>query len=278
MSWLIWSTRAMIALFFLFCFLTAPNLIHRKLSYRQLTGWDYAHRGLYNNKKGIPENSLAGFEKAILAGYGIELDVRLTVDGTLIVHHDETLERSCGISKRVDDARYDEICNYSLFGTNQRIPTFDEVLELVDGRVPLIVELKTDFKRRELAAEVFDRLENYSGVFCVESFDPFAIRWYRIHAPQVVRGQLAFMDTLKGKPIMEALKRIMLGCLLVDCIGRPDFIAYGYKTDANIAYRFVSNVFRPLLAAWTVQDMDASVKLRQEYDIQIFENIRPARQ
>ena len=85
------------------------------------------------------------------------------------------------------------------------------------------------------------------------------------------------MSELKGYSFSSKLKRLCLGYLLVDFIGRPDFIAYGYETDANISFRLVSSVFRPLLAAWTVRDADTSRALREEYDIQIFERFKPAR-
>ena len=117
-------------------------------------------------------------------------------------------------------------------------------------------------------------LEGYKGVFCIESFDPFAVRWYRKNARSVVRGQLSFMPPLKDKPFKEKLRRIALGYLLIDFLGRPDFIAYGYKTDANISFRIVANIFRPLLAAWTVCDQETYRELQQYYDIQIFERFR----
>ena len=80
---------------------------------------------------------------------------------------------------------------------------------------------------------------------------------------------------MKGLKMIEKIKRLLLGYLLIDFLGRPDFIAYGYKTDANISFRFVADIFRPLLAAWTVRDEEAYQQLREEYDIQIFENFKP---
>ena len=275
MGALIWTLRICLILFALFCFLTAPNLFHRKLSHKQLTGHDYAHRGLYDNKRGIPENSLAAFERAIRAGYGIELDVRETRDHVLVVHHDETLERSCGDPRRVCDVPLEELRQLELFGTQERIPTFDEFLSLADGRVPLIVELKTDLSNRALPQKVYERLRHYQGIYCVESFDPLAVRWFRKHAPRVVRGQLAFMDKLGPLPFKTKLQRIALGFLLIDFLGRPDFIAYGYESDANLSFRFVADVFRPILAAWTVRDEETYQMLKQEYDIQIFERFKP---
>lgn len=275
MGALIGLIRAAAILFAIYCFLVAPNLVRRKFSNRQLTGWDYAHRGLHDNK--IPENSLTAFEKAVQAGYGIELDVRVTRDNVLVVHHDETLERSCGDKRRVCDVALSDLQQLSLFGTKEYIPTFDEVLELVGGRVPLIVELKTDFSNKELSAQVYERMKRYKGVYCVESFDPFAVQWFKKHAPDVVRGQLAFMPPLKDKPFVERLRRLALGYLLVNFLSRPDFVAYGYKTDANLSFRFVASVFRPLLAAWTVKDESVYHELQKYYDIQIFEQFRAPR-
>lgn len=260
-----------------YCFLAAPNILHRKFSFRELTACDYAHRGLYNNASAAPENSLPAFSKAVHAGYGIELDVRETRDHVLVVHHDETLERSCGDLRRVSDVPLADLQKKQLFKSTEHIPTFDEALALIDGQVPLIIELKTDFRNPELAPQVYERLKRYQGDYCVESFDPFAMRWFKLNAPKVVRGQLAFMPPLKGQPFSEKVRRIALGYLLVDFISRPDFIAYGYKTDANISYRFVSAVFRPLLAAWTVKDEQTYQTLQQEYDIQIFERFSAER-
>lgn len=267
--------RAMVILFAVYCFLCAPNLIRRKLSHRQLTDWDYAHRGLHDKR--IPENSMTAFEKAVQGGYGIELDVRVTRDNVLVVHHDETLKRSCGDQRRVCDVPLADLQQLPLFGTNEYIPTFDEVLNLIDGRVPLIVELKTDFSNKALASQVYARLKRYRGAYCVESFDPFAVRWFKKNAPEVVRGQLAFMPPLKDKPFVECLRRLALGNLLVNFLSRPDFIAYGYETDSNLSFRFVANVFRPLLAAWTVKDERTYNELQKYYDIQIFEQFRAPR-
>lgn len=280
MEWLIIGLRTLVILFAVYCFLTAPNLFRRKLSHKQLIGHDYAHRGLYDNKRGAPENSLAAFQKAVMSGYGIELDVRETRDHVLVVHHDEDLERSCDDPRRVCDVPLNELQQLSLFGSQEYIPTFDEVLALVNCQVPLIVEIKTDFTNHDLPEKVYDRLRRYPGVYCVESFDPSAVRWFKKHAPKVVRGQLAFMEDFKKNrdlSLMDKIKRVFLGYLLIDFLGRPDFIAYGYETDANISYRFVADVFRPLLVAWTVRDEETYQRLQQEYDIQIFEHFRAKR-
>lgn len=277
MALVLWILHIALALFLLYCFLVAPNLRRRKLSFKRFEQWDFAHRGLHDNKRACPENSLNAFRRAVQAGYGIELDVRVTRDHVLVVHHDETLERSCGDKRRVCDVPLGELQTLSLFGTQEHIPTLDEVLSLVNGQVPLIVEIKTDFVNKDLAADTCERLKQYNGLYCVESFDPYAMRWFKQHAPEVTRGQLAFMPPIKDMPLKEKLRRAALGYLLVDFLSRPDFIAYGYQTDANPSFRFVANVFRPLLVAWTVRDAQTYQKLTDFYDLQIFEQFNADR-
>ena len=101
---------------------------------------DYAHRGLWNEQ--IPENSLSAFARAVEAGYGIELDLRRTRDGRIVVFHDENLLRMCGVDARVRDLSLDELRQLRLKGSNETIPTFSEVLRLIGGRVPLMIEIK----------------------------------------------------------------------------------------------------------------------------------------
>ena len=146
---------------------------------------DYAHRGLHGGD--VPENSLAAFEKAAEKRYGIELDVQLTKDGVPVVFHDDSLLRVCGVDRLLRDCELSELRQFRLSGSEKEtIPTFAEVLELVDGRVPLLVELKTG--SAGLVRAVVPMLDEYNGSFCVESFDPdCSPRWdASVHAmPEV---------------------------------------------------------------------------------------------
>ena len=119
-------------------FLLAPRLSGRKRVHPFL-GVKWAHRGLHDKKRGIPENSFPAFRAAIEAGDGIELDVHLTKDGQLVVFHDDTFERICGRRGRVEDTSYEEMQKYRLAETKERIPLLSEVLQLVDGKVPLLI-------------------------------------------------------------------------------------------------------------------------------------------
>ena len=131
-----------------------------------------AHRGFFDNKKGIPENSMLAFQRAIDNDYTIELDVHILKDGKVIVFHDDNLKRMTGEDKLIKDCDYEEIEKLRLLGTNQKIPLFEEVLSLVDGKVALLIELKYDVKVGRLEKELIKILKNYKGKYAVQSFSP----------------------------------------------------------------------------------------------------------
>ena len=153
----------------------------------------YAHRGLHDNISDAPENSLAAFQKAVDAGYGIELDVQMTADGKVVVVHDFNLKRISGVDKEIDQCTYEELQDYPIYGSDQRVPLFEDVLKAVDGKVPLIVELKykEGSKICEKAQEI---LNGYTGIYCIESFHPQVLVWYRKNYPHICRGNHADGD------------------------------------------------------------------------------------
>ena len=129
--------------------------------------YDYAHRGLHDKEKGVPENSLMAFDLAVRGGFGMELDLQLTQDGQVVVHHDRTIARTCGVDRNIDQMTYEELSGYRLFGTQEKVPLFTEVLRQVDGRTPLIVELKSYTRQEELCQKAVDLLQGYEGLYCV---------------------------------------------------------------------------------------------------------------
>ena len=147
-----------------------------------------AHRGFHDNRSECPENSLPAFERAIQMGYGIELDVQLTKDGVPVVFHDWDLKRAAGVDRKIRDCTFEELQSYRLFGSSQTIPAFETVLELADGRTPLIIELKAEIVHRELCEKCAVLLDRYPGEYCIESFSPLALGWFKRHRPNVLRG------------------------------------------------------------------------------------------
>lgn len=152
-------------------------------------GIPFAHRGLHDNKT-IPENSMAAFKNAVEHGYGIEFDVYLTDEGTLIVHHDPSLKRSCGVDLHPEKIKNADLDKYRLFGTDEKIPLLKDVLSFIDGRVKLIIEIKVTKKYEKTCTAVFEALKDYKGEYCLESFDPRAVLYMQNERPDLLVGQL----------------------------------------------------------------------------------------
>lgn len=236
----------------LFVFLIAPAHVNAELR-RQFTGSRFAHRGLHSKDKSVPENSFTAFRLAVENGYGIELDIRFTKDKQLVVFHDDTLLRMCGIDRRVDEFTYEELLEFRLLDSTEQIPLFSEVLSLVDGQIPLLVELKTGPENPLLCSQAYAMLQQYHGPYCIESFHPMIVRWFKKNAPQVLRGQLsappqAFEGTLSH------VSAFLLSRLLTNFLARPHFIAY-HKGKIPFPVRLCQKL-GALRAVWTLRDED----------------------
>lgn len=248
----------------------------------QLRGQRYAHRGLHENAGGLPENSMKAFRAAIEKGYAIELDIRLTKDGRIVVFHDDTLQRICGKADRVASQSLAALKELRLLDTEEQIPEFGEFLNQVQGRVPLLVEFKTGLPGADRAA--VDRLceaamvllDGYQGPFIIESFDYLVLAWFKKYRPQVMRGQLGmglhcYIPAL-GRQVAESIplyRRKMLSWLLYNYAGRPHFISYRYQ-DAGLSLTLCRGL-GACVAVWTVKTALDSARLLSRYDAVIFE-------
>ena len=269
MSWLDWLLGMVILLLGVYLWLIAP---HRdRPDAGALVGKLYAHRGLYDPDQNAPENSLAAFRRAIEAGYGIELDVQLTGDGWLVVHHDGNTKRVCGVDAIIRQTAYADL---PPLPDGTPIPTFADVLALVAGQVPMIVEIKHYGNPTENAARTLEALRGYTGPYCVESFHPLAVRYFRRNAPGIIRGQLA-MGGPRNSEDGNWLEYFVLSSLLVNALSRPHFIAYSCEHDRNLSMWLMKHLFHPLLAAWTVRDQTLLNKVRKTYQMPIFEKFIP---
>ena len=271
-------------------FLIAPARVNAKLR-NQFLGCRFAHRGLHAKDKSVPENSLAAFRLAVEAGYGIELDIRLTKDKQIVVFHDDTLLRMCKTDRRVDEFTYDELQEFRLLDSTEQIPLFSEVLSLVDGQIPLLVELKAGPENSLLCQLAYAMLQTYRGSYCIESFHPMIVCWFKKNAPQILRGQLsapsqAFEGTL------SRVSAFLLSRLLTNVLARPHFIAY-HKGKAPFPVHLCQKL-GAMRAVWTLRDTDYAdacivqsypndslidprtpVALFGENDMIIFEYFRP---
>ncbi len=261
----------LVAFMLLTIFLIAPSRPKKALS-APFLGRSFAHRGLHTKEKDIPENSLAAFRRAADAGYGIELDIQFSKDGKVVVFHDNTLNRVCGIDGRVDSYTLEELQGFRLCGTNERIPLFTEVLAAVGGRVPLIVELKNGPRNKELCEKGLAILRDYKGIYCIESFQPMIVRWFKKNAPDILRGQLsAPPKEFKGE--LAPAAAWALGNVLTNFLARPQFLAY-HKQKTSLTARLCT-ALGALRVVWTVRDSDDIKKITAQNDVVIFEFYLP---
>jgi len=259
---------AVLIIVFLFC-IAPRGGAKKKKDCKIFFGRVYAHRGIYDNED-VPENSLAAFRAALSRKVGIELDIHRTADGEVVVFHDDTLFRMCRENSRVEDLTMRQLRDCRLLGTNEGIPTLREVLELVEGRVPLIIELKGENGDTSLCDAAFPILENYRGPYCVESFNPLLVRRYGQLAPHVMRGILSTRFRRDGE------KRGMLGFLLtwmlLNFLARPDFAAVRHPYGKFLPVKLFRRMGGAVLA-WTVRERAEYLKAAPHFDAFICENI-----
>ena len=254
-----------------------PSAAQREL----LHGRHIAHRGLHTPDRALPENSLAAFRAAGAAGYGIELDLQLSRDGQVVVFHDDTLARVTGAEGRLDARTWEELRALRLCGSEQGIPLFSEVLAMLAGQGsagPLIVELKSGPRNAELCQKALALLRSYPGGFCIESFDPRIVAWFRKNAPDILRGQLAQPCAAFREGGMGRAGAFFLSRCAGNLLARPQFIAWG-PGPKNLAVRLAEGC-GALRVRWTVRPDEAGdaarlAALHREYDALIFEFFAP---
>lgn len=226
----------------------------------------FAHRGMHNDK--LPENSLGAFAHAIEHGYGIELDVNPIEDGTPVVFHDSKMSRMTTRDKYIQNLSREEFETTTLLSTTEKIPTLKEVLDFVDGRVPLLIEIKHQQKVGDLEKQVWELLKNYKGEYAIQSFDPYSLIWFANNAPKVWRGQLA--SYFKGED-MGFLKKSLLKRLAFKNQTQHDFVSYKL---ADLPNRFTKKLEVPLLT-WVVKSKENYIKALKITDNIIFEGFEP---
>lgn len=256
----------------LFILALAGRTGHKNMD--ELSRWSYAHRGLHGD--GVPENSLAAFKLAVWKGYGSELDVHLMQDGNLAVIHDSLLKRTTGRDGRIEDLTVKALAYCNLEGTFQTIPTLQEVLEVYNGKAPLIIELKTeDGNYAQLCQATCDALEGYPGLYCIESFDPRCIKWLKENKPHIIRGQLAANFIKDTSTKLSFPIRIALTNLLMNFMAAPDFVAYKFEDRKSPARWLCEKVWNVQQVSWTLRTLKQYDTAVQEGAIPIFEGFEP---
>lgn len=230
----------------------------------------FAHRGYHCADRKIPENSMPAFRAALEHNYGIELDLHLSKDGRLVVFHDDTLKRMCNHPGVIEDMTYSQLQKYPLLDTSERIPLFEDVLALVNGTVPLLIELKIPTRSLKICEKTYEYLKEYQGQYLVQSFNTMGLRWFKIHAPQILRGQLSSRLT-RQKLKEHWLFRFMVENLLTNFLGRPDFISYKFSDLPNPGVSFLKSVLKLPVAVWTLRTRETLREGTIHYNMQIFE-------
>ena len=258
-----------IVIFAVYLIMIAPG---RPRDIKRFSKVKYAHRGLHDAAR--PENSMSAFRAAVEAGYGIELDVRLSADGELVVFHDDTLDRVCGREGRVRDISYAELSECRLLGTEDCIPRFCDVLALVDGRVPLLVEIKEDAGDSAVSTKTAEMLKEYKGDYIVESFNPLSLKNLKQQLPGATVGVLSYRYMIHEKNRKPLF--FMLQNLLLNRICSPAFIAYDHRHASCLSLRIVRALFGAVTIAWTVRsEKEYETALKNGFDTIIFEDFLP---
>lgn len=256
-------------LYAVYLVLIAPG---KRLGVQKYKGARFAHRGLHDDTRA--ENSISAFRAAVEMGFGIELDVRLSSDGELVVFHDDTLDRVVGIEGRVDAFTAEELSKMSLSGTADGVPRFSEVLSLVDGRVPLLVEIKEDPGNSRVSAKAAEMLADYRGEFLVESFNPLSLKNSKKTLKNIPHGVLShrYYDFEKYRKPLYFLLQI----LLLNCLCRPAFIAYDHRHYKCYSLRTLRTLFGVTTFAWTIRSAEEEAEAyKHGFDGVIFENYVP---
>jgi len=202
----------------------------------ELLARPFAHRGLHFD--GCPENSLAAFDAAIDAGLGIELDVRLSAEGTPVVFHDADLLRGCGLEARVSQMPVRELCRLPLHGTTDTIPTLVSAMHTIGGRTPVLVDLKGAIgQRARLADAAAILLRAYPGPVGVVGFDPWLLTAMRRRAPRLLRGHTCSIETWSSR------------------LSTPDFMTFNID---RVPVATIAKMRRRMpVVAWTVRTVEA---------------------
>lgn len=242
------------AIFFTKSFLTKASVV-KDGSLDWLRNTKVAHRGLHDNKD-IAENSISAIKLTMKENENIEIDVQKTKDNIVVVVHDENLLRLTGVDKQVNDLTYEELRELKLLGTEEYIPTFKEVLELINGKIGILIEVKNEGEAGDLEALTVKELENYKGDFAIQSFNPFVLEWFKINANYIQRGQLAggYDETN-----LKDYEKFLLSNLLLNFKATPDFIVYKVEELPKDIVKSLRNK-GVLILAWTAtSDMDENL-------------------
>lgn len=225
-----------------------------------------AHRGLWNEN--FPENTLSAYKNAVENGYAIEIDIYLTTDNEIVCFHDKTLTRLLGTDGLIYEQSYEHLKTLSVLGSGEKVPLLTELLDCVDGKVPLLIEVKEQPQNKLLIKKFIEIIKNYKGEFAVQSFNPGYVRQFMLQAPNIVRGILA---TQVVEENCTKFRSWVAKNMPLNFICKPDFISYNH-TGLPLPKKLIKN--KPLIC-WTITDQQQADRAYNYAKNVIFENFIP---
>ncbi len=229
-----------------------------------------AHRGLFHNDQGIPENSIPAFERAVKAGLAIELDVRMTKDRKLVVIHDGGCKRMTGRDYRVSELTWQQLSRLPLLETEYHVPLLTDVLELISGQVPLLIEVKNVSWIGNLEYKLRHLLLSYHGPYMIESFHPAVVVWMKHYMKGASVGQLVSLRSASMNP----LERLVMQKQGFYKLSKPDFLSY----DIGELTPQIANQFHKMgikVYGWTVKSAADYERVKEFCDGVIFDTVNP---
>src|SRR3990170_1443343 len=236
-----------------------------------------AHRGLHDASKGVVENSASSVSAAMGRGFAVEVDLQCAAGHMPIVFHDATLDRLTAETGPVAARDAEALSRIPLRNSADCILSLPALLALVNGHVPLLLEVKSTWARDgKFEANIANMLASYPGPVAVMSFDPYSLAALREVAPALPRGLVAErFDDRRYWPQLTVWQRLAMRNLLTSAIAWPHFIAYDISALPALAPLIARTLFGLPLLTWTVRTKDERERALRYADAMIFEGIEP---
>ena len=230
------------------------------------------HRGFHNDNSSCPENSMRAFEIAAQKGLAIELDVQLLTDGEIAVFHDSSALRMTGVDRLIVNCEAHQIRKMRLLDSDQTVPLLDDVIDLVRGEVPLLIEMKGFGSMGLFEKTIVKKLKGYGGPFALQSFNPRVLLWLKMRSPHIPRGQVSgSLEDVK----LAWHRKVLVRNLLTNGFTRPHFISYEAACIPNMKRVRALRTKMPVIG-WTVRSLEQYKRVKRYCDNIIFEGFDPS--
>ncbi len=259
-----------------YCMKPMPMDNMRKARFKSFEHHYIAHQGLHDNKFDAPENTMAAFKRAISCGFGVTIDVRLTKDKKLVCVSDENLSRLCGENVTVAGTDHNVIKGYNVKGTNQTIPLLSEVLTEIDGRVPVIINIKPTPAYDEVCRLLVKEINSYTGDIAIASLSPEIVEWFKINHSDILRGQIGVNMFAPHNQSNDSLPdKLVTSFMLKNFKSQPDFIVYDFVEFDSLFMKAMRGFFGAETAGMVMTSQKCIDDLANKFDIAIFEGFTP---